>query len=290
MPAGIGLALGSITMSSRLRFTFAFAPLLLAATACGGKTAGLTTSPPANCQENIDTTNPSQPAHYQGCSDGGPPVTTVDAATDVSIGPNGTCVQVDPTHFDTTCSVDSDCALVLTGDVCATDCQCIGDTPINTASLSEYNQEISGITLENCHCAERTTPRCLENQCTTCNLGPDGVTCGDAGVIGVSDGGIIFPGEAGIEDAGAADAGGRCVDVNLADYSTTCSVSNDCFIIQTGQVCDGNCECGGSPVSTSGEAMYESVVSGIQFGECGCPAGPPPVCTNGQCVLEGLGG
>jgi len=85
------------------------------------------------------------------------------------------------------------------------------------------------------------------------------------------------------------DAGQACVDIVLSTYDQSCNQASDCMTIQAGEVCNGDCACGGSPVNISGQARYDQAVSGIRFEGCPCPASPPPACIAGTCVSCGFG-
>jgi hypothetical protein len=113
------------------------------------------------------------------------------------------------------------------------------------------------------------------------------VACEEDLPVGSDDGGVTkSDGGAPARDSGSAD-GGSCVDINAADYPTSCSTSSDCTRITSGSVCDGTCNCGDTPVNEAGYAKFEQAVSGIQFGECGCPAFEVPQCVNNVCVVPG---
>src|SRR5208283_2561625 len=71
-------------------------------------------------------------------------------------------------------------------------------------------------------------------------------------------------------DGGSGSAGG-CVDVELSTYDLSCQEDSDCITISAGQICPGDCACGGATINVSGQARYQSAVSGIQTGVCGCP-------------------
>jgi hypothetical protein len=92
-------------------------------------------------------------AHENACTDGG--------------GDGGTCVDVNPASYVTSCSSDSDCTLVRTGNICDGQCSC-GDTPINQSGLSKYQAATSGLTLEACPCVFPGTVSCVASECTLC--------------------------------------------------------------------------------------------------------------------------
>jgi len=254
-------------MNPRTRIRRLIAPVLVVAVAailvaCGGRTAGL------------------------GGEPGG---TLTDAGTPIADSSTGTCVNISLSDFDQSCSTDSDCVLIRTGPICDGECSCGGDSPINASGQSLYSSETSSISFQPCHCAPDGFTQCVAGQCSFCPAGEDCVSIFRDGGTG-SDGGIVIT-DAGVgpEDAGV-DGGSTCVEVDLSSYDTSCNQDSDCFLIQTGQVCDGDCTCGGEPINVSGEMQYEQAVSGIVFAECGCPVGPAGTCLNGTCTLTGPGG
>ena len=80
-----------------------------------------------------------------------------------------------------------------------------------------------------------------------------------------------------------------CVDIDLSTYDTSCVENIDCITIQSGEVCSGSCDCGGSPVSASEQARYDQATSGIVFAGCPCPSGGLLECIAGTCVICGYG-
>lgn len=260
--------------SLRGGFTFALAAALgsLLVAACGGKTVG------------VDP------------GDAGP-----IGAPDTGV-PTGSCVDIHLGDYDQSCEADTDCTLIEVGTHCSTDsCGCGGTTPINVDGQARYESAVAGITCSGpvLGCPFFGNARCIQNQCTLCGPGPN--QPGGCSEVGSSDGGtiIITPPDAGvpdtgiieIRDAGAPDTGvttsdgGACVDVALSSYSTSCNVTSDCILIQTGTICDGDCSCSGVGVNISGQAQYDQAVSPITFGACSCPSVPSPTCVAGACTV-----
>jgi hypothetical protein len=279
-------------MTVRTRLACVLSPLVFSAlvAACGGKTvggivmedAGTVECTTASCPCSACYTEAVAPEYCQTawCAiarDAGPPVITEPDG--------GACVDIELADYDQSCAEDSDCVVIRTGAVCDGQCSCGGDSPINVSGQAQYASQTSVVSLEPCHCAEEGYTQCLSNQCVFC--GPDGSNCAVT-MSGPDSGVIIFPAaDAGISPKDAAVA---CVEVDVSSYSTACTEDSDCTFIQTGEVCDGNCNCGGTPVNVSGLPQYDQAVSGIQFGECGCPDEGEPVCSGGQCFLDGIGG
>jgi hypothetical protein len=86
----------------------------------------------------------------------------------------------------------------------------------------------------------------------------------------------------------SSGGGGRCVTIDPSTYDQSCQTAADCMGISSGQICSGECACGGqSAVNVSEGSRYDQALSSIQLAECFCPAGPEPQCVNNTCTLEG---
>jgi hypothetical protein len=186
--------------------------------ACGGKTVG----------ENAEPGNDSG-----------------TGTTDSGAG----CVDVEIVPSDLSCASDQDCTLALSGNICNGQCSCAG-TPVNAAAAARLQSEIASLALHECPCPKSGEPRCVGGQCTLCGLGlnqPAG--CGDSGTVTIEDGGIVTV-DGGESDTGIADAdGGMCVYIEPSTYDQSCNQASDCILIQTGEVCSGQCQCSGEPVN-----------------------------------------
>jgi hypothetical protein len=214
-------------------------------------------------------------------------------ATDSGIGTRATeggagCLDLEVLPADLSCASDQDCELVRTGEVCDGQCSCGGYTPVNAAAGARFESETASVTFsEDCGCPPSTdeAPRCLDGQCTLC-IGDQPEGCGDSGTTTIEDGGIAVV-EGGEFDTGISDAdGSACVDIDLSTYDQSCNVPTDCILIQTGEVCSGQCSCGGSPVSASEQSRWEEATSGIMFSACNCPAEFPIECRQ---IGQGVG-
>ena len=191
------------------------------------------------------------------------------------------CVDLEVLPSDLSCGSDQDCTFSRSGNVCNGDCALgCGGTPVNVSAAARYESETSSLTFEGCPCLDPGEPRCLGGQCALCGFGPDQPAgCNvDGGIVTFEDGGIFIV-DGGELDMGISDAdGGTCVDIELASYDQSCNQPSDCTLIQTGEVCSGQCACGGSPVNVAGQSRYDQATSGIAFGHCGCPAEFPIEC------------
>ena len=224
-------------------------------------------------------------------------------------GDGGVCVDISLTGYDTSCVEDTDCQGVTTGEVCSNTCfGCVPNAAINQSSESLYEAQtapLSGGVA--CACPASGQARCLSNACVWCSSFGDSTnpacnTVSDDGGFGddsgFDDGGFGddvdsgFGDDSGFNDGGFGDDSSvcdasTCVFIDPTDYSTDCNVSTDCALISEGQVCSGDCECGGSPINIAGLNQYNEATSGIQFGDCPCAATPNPACSNGTCVSCG---
>ncbi len=85
--------------------------------------------------------------------------------------------------------------------------------------------------------------------------------------------------------SGGEGGGGSCVDIALSSYDVSCHADSDCITITSGQVCSGDCACGGATINASGQARYQSQLSSVQLGECGCPEEGIPQCLDNVCTI-----
>jgi hypothetical protein len=206
-----------------------------------------------------------------------------DSGTGATDGGGVGCVDLEVLPSDLSCGSDSDCELVRTGKVCNGQCSC-GDTPVNAAAGARFQTDTASLTLEACPCGFGGDARCLGGQCALCALGStEPAGCGDSGTTANDDSGISVN-DGGEFDGGISDAdGGTCVDIELSTYDVSCNQASDCILIQTGEVCSGQCSCGGLPVSASEQSRYDQATSGITFGACSCPKELPPLCFENRC-------
>ncbi len=84
---------------------------------------------------------------------------------------------------------------------------------------------------------------------------------------------------------GSSSGGNTCVDVDLSTYDLSCNEAADCVVITAGEICDGDCTCGGATINVSGQARYQSAISSIQLGLCGCPLEGTPECLGHVCTV-----
>jgi hypothetical protein len=261
------------------------APLLLAwlACACGGRTLLSESLGPGNVVPGEDS---------------GVGVSEAGTGIGISADSASSCVFIVVAASDLACGSDQDCVLIRSGDVCPGDCGC-GDSAVNTAAANRYQSEAASVASADCPCPFSGEPRCLGGSCTLCASTPgQPAGCDDSGVITVEDSGVAFA-DAGEFDTGEFDTGipemdsglltvdgSQCVYVDPSSYDRSCTQASDCFVIQTGDVCEGQCACGGLPVNVSGQSRYDEETNGVSFGQCFCPYEGTLLCIGKSCVLS----
>jgi hypothetical protein len=281
-----------VNATASARFQSQIASLTLEACPCvfpgearclGGQCTlcGLGPNAPAGCSDDAGTTTPRDGAGAP-IADGAEVETgTSDGAgreveTGISTSDGGTCVDLVVTPSDVSCASDSDCTLMSTGVVCSDQCSC-GYTPVNTMASARFQSQIAPLTFPECPCAFPGEARCLGGQCARCGFGPgDPAGCNDAGT-GTADAG---------RDSGVSTGdGGTCVDILLSAYDQSCNSASDCIVIQTGEVCSGQCACGNEPVNASQQSRYQQAIRDIATGQCNCPLQLAPTCLGNKCAL-----
>jgi len=128
--------------------------------------------------------NPTTFSRQQSADGGGGAVDTsvdasggsADALVDSAVrGDGGFCIDIDPSSFDTSCSVDSDCIGIYAGQLCdGYSCSCPSAT-ISASGQAAYNQVFSSVTPSSgglCSCPALISPRCAQGAsggvCTAC--------------------------------------------------------------------------------------------------------------------------
>jgi hypothetical protein len=110
---------------------------------------------------------------------------STDAATDVRV-----CPFV-ASNYPQSCTVDTDCSVVTSGDYCSSQCMC-GGSPINTTGLAQFNADISAtplgsgaIPVASCGCPVFGRVCCLSGTCKidsfACDQKDTLAACADAG-------------------------------------------------------------------------------------------------------------
>jgi hypothetical protein len=87
-----------------------------------------------------------------------------ESDSEISTEDGATCVDIDVSTYDQSCSQASDCILILAGEVCDGQCACSG-FPVNSSEGSRYDEAISGIEFGLCGCPDEFAPQCIGNTC-----------------------------------------------------------------------------------------------------------------------------
>lgn len=114
-----------------------------------------------------------------------------------------------------------------------------------------------------------------------------GRTLGESGVEPGGDSGVVT--DSGI-GTGATDGGGAgCVDLEVAPSDLSCGSDSDCELVGTGEVCNGQCSCGDTPVNAAAGARFQSETASLTLEGCPCADPGEARCLGGQCTLCALG-
>jgi hypothetical protein len=194
------------------------------------------------------------------------------------------CVTFSASDFDDSCKSDSDCTTV-TLDVCPGQCLCQGDTAVNAYSQAydNYSAKAQQVSQSVCGCiAEGPAAICSNKKCVACASNSSLSGCAFGGG-GDTDAGII-------SDPPPPEDAGFCVNAPLSEFSTACTVDTDCVLVRTGEICSGECSCGGSSMAAASLPAYDVVTAGIEFDTCPCPYFGKPACVNNACSACGAPG
>lgn len=163
--------------------------IALGAASCGGQTVGARGSTVA--------------ASTSGVSSGSQSSATRTTIIDTTISNTATTVvgntivdaascMIEASNYDQSCTVDSDCATVSSGDYCLPGCFCGGST-INVGALSQWQADVAAAlahqsgSVEVCGCPVYGAPCCRQGKClgglsNGCSSAADTLpACADAG-------------------------------------------------------------------------------------------------------------
>jgi hypothetical protein len=89
---------------------------------------------------------------------------------------SGVCVDVDISTYDTSCSQDSDCIGISSGEICPRSTCFCGGSAVNVSEQSRYQAAISSIVVADeqappfvCACPPIGIPVCAAGRCTLCS-------------------------------------------------------------------------------------------------------------------------
>lgn len=193
--------------------------------------------------------------------------------TDAGSSEGGSCVDIDLSTYDQSCSVDGDCILIAAGHLCPGACGCPA-APINAKEQARYEAAVAPAHLLACPCAFPGSPRCVQNKCTLCTPNSTEPGCSDGGV-----------GDGGPSDVDAS----VCVNVDPASLGLQCTLDSDCNSVGVGNLCSGTCNCPDGSIRSSALAQYQSLIAPVMFVPCNCPALGTSHCIAGACTWCSFG-
>ncbi len=88
---------------------------------------------------------------------------------------------------------------------------------------------------------------------------------------------------------GTTDSGAACVDLEIVPSDVSCGSDQDCELVRTGEVCNGQCSCGDTPVNAAAGARFQSETASLTLEACPCADPGEARCLGGQCTLCGFG-
>jgi len=83
--------------------------------------------------------------------------------------------------------------------------------------------------------------------------------------------------------------GSGCVDVVVSAAAAACESDSDCELVRTGDVCDGQCSCGDTPVNAAAALAVNAATSSLTLEGCPCAFPGEPRCIAGACTLCSFG-
>jgi hypothetical protein len=257
-------------------------------------------------------------------TDSGPPATD-GAARDSAGGLDGgtdadaASCMISASNYDQSCTADTDCEMVSSGDYCSLICLC-GGSAINKGASAQFALDVSESPLGSgalgpvaCSCPVEVDPCCRGGKCevnSACLASPEDTlpACADAGGTCVAEEITPCSTVAGPPNSCAyadetcclpaeSDAGG-CVDIEVSAAELECKTDQDCAEVVTGPVCPGyavspslsfSSLCYRGAANSSGAARIEAQIAAIPHvvdaGHIVCDiAVSAPRCVAGQCT------
>jgi len=189
--------------------------------ACGGRSAregseadGRAGSPDAGQSPGLDS---SLAEDVLSAGDGSSTPDDSSGVDACAVSAVSNCL-ISASHYDQSCSADSDCVRVDFGNYCDFLCRCGGDA-INRASLNQFMGDIAMTPLEQgcisgtgCGCGAVLGPCCRGGQCATgpaCKAETDAAVAADAAWDAATYGTVLCSGSEGPLDSGTAGSGIR---------------------------------------------------------------------------------
>jgi len=203
------------------------------------------------------------------CARGGD-TATVDSSTNANDGnstdsspgieaDSASCMIL-ASNYDQSCTVDTDCTEVSSGDYCSGDCICGGST-INVGSLANFNEDVSKTPLDSgalgnfsCNCPGEVSPCCLGGKCQPgpqCNSVADASDeAANADALNTNDASSML--DAGTDTAFSPESCPESSNTTTGFNGQSCSQYVLCVLIVDVWCCDCGHDAGGSRNCPSG--------------------------------------
>jgi hypothetical protein len=88
---------------------------------------------------------------------------------------------------------------------------------------------------------------------------------------------------------GGTDGGSACVNIEVVPSDLSCGSDQECELVRTGKVCNGQCSCGDTPVNAASATRFQFETASLSLEGCPCAFEGEARCLGGQCTLCGLG-
>jgi hypothetical protein len=243
--------------------------------ACGGRTADVGSgSSGGSSSGSSGSSGGGWSSGSSGGSSGAP--SGSGSTTSTSGSSTGACINVNPSSFDQSCNLSSDCVAIVSGTICTGECLCGGNAAINVSDQSRYFAEVKAVVLGMCGCPAGAPAACSNHTCVACTGRPsDPPECGPT-VIGIEAG--VAPvckqtmagGSSGGPDGGpcTVEANESCSDGTT--YNVTCSCpAATCACTQSGP--NGGSSGGPFPFSGCADSCGPNTDFHLLYEACGFP-------------------
>jgi hypothetical protein len=95
--------------------------------------------------------------------------------------------------------------------------------------------------------------------------------------------------DSGIGTGATGGSGAGCVDLEVAPSDLSCESDQDCELVRTGQICNGQCSCGDTPVNAAAGERFQTDTASLTLEACPCADPGEARCLGGQCTLCAAG-
>jgi len=145
-----------------------------ASTATGGSTTEVRTAEMSGTSTSVSSVIGIGTDGTGAASSASTSATVIGPTTTTAVGTaiGGSCV-ISPSSYDQSCTVDTECALVVTADFCLAGCECVGGATINVSAVAQYIAAVANTPLGSgalgnsaCPCPSVPAPCCRDGVCT----------------------------------------------------------------------------------------------------------------------------